>query len=515
MPEQRNAPQCPEEEALVCGICIWFPESIPRVTSMLDPEDFYIQKHRLIFSAIAKMQVEGEPIDCMSICARLEADGHLEKCGGRAEVMGLEAEVATAEHVEHHCKLVKESAVRRRLIHAAMGLQEAAYNEPGLVQEWIDPQIIKLRELMPPDYVSNHWWRGRKFLNWDATPPEWIIQPFITPSDLMLCVANAGVGKSWFMIAMALQCGLGIPWLGRFRTRPTRTLYCDFDNHGDANWLRVRMRKVAAGIGLEEPFHECPEFGVMTRFHLPSGINLYRGDNVNLFRQAIQDGGYGLVILDTLQSVHGAERENDAGQMGIVMNRLREISYSTKAAIVIAHHAKKPNAQDNGSYASYRGSTTIAAQVDCMIDITRGREGLLEVKHTKARHTKELSPFAVSITEGTEDTITIQIEDEYALTSHKKDLAKAWLLTELWNLPEDKLPRLEGRISQVNIIKEAGLADIASDKVIREALKELEDAGRMDCAPGQVIGANTRSKYWRVVDRAANQFTFFEPKKEE
>src|ERR1035437_4590286 len=55
----------------------------------LRPDDFYRERHRLIYRAIIQLQEASEPIDTLTVTAQLTEIGKLEEAGGREYVETL------------------------------------------------------------------------------------------------------------------------------------------------------------------------------------------------------------------------------------------------------------------------------------------------------------------------------------------------------------------------------------------------------------------------------------------
>jgi hypothetical protein len=74
-------PQNLEAEQAVLGAMMLEPEVGSSVFEMLQPEDFYRDNHRLIFSAIRDLFEKGDPIDLVSVAEILRQQGRLEQVG--------------------------------------------------------------------------------------------------------------------------------------------------------------------------------------------------------------------------------------------------------------------------------------------------------------------------------------------------------------------------------------------------------------------------------------------------
>ena len=119
-----------EAEQAVLGAVMLEPEAGSSVFEMLQPEDFYRDNHRLIFSALRDLFEKGDPIDLVSVAESLRQQGRLEQVGGIATISEIARSVPSAANVDYYAKLVTEKALLRQLIRATSSIQERGY-EPG------------------------------------------------------------------------------------------------------------------------------------------------------------------------------------------------------------------------------------------------------------------------------------------------------------------------------------------------------------------------------------------------
>lgn len=131
MHDRQLPPQNLEAEMSVLGAVFLDNPCLRKVSGMVDPLDFYRESHRLILKAMLHHQVKKQPIDLVTICKTLKDHGKLEEVGGAAYIANLVDYTPTSANVEHYCKIVREMALRRRLILHGRKIQEAAYgSEP-------------------------------------------------------------------------------------------------------------------------------------------------------------------------------------------------------------------------------------------------------------------------------------------------------------------------------------------------------------------------------------------------
>ena len=89
----------------------------------LRDEDFYRQRHRLIFNAVHSLHSRGEPVDALTVTEQLTNLGELEESGGKEFVSGLASTVPVAGNADHYARIVKANAMLRRLLEASHKIQ--------------------------------------------------------------------------------------------------------------------------------------------------------------------------------------------------------------------------------------------------------------------------------------------------------------------------------------------------------------------------------------------------------
>src|SRR3989344_7928094 len=85
----RLPPQSLESERALLGALLLKPDAIHDVSDLIRPDSFYAEKHRIIFNAMRELADRGEPIDQLSLSARLQDQGLLERAGSRSYLAEL------------------------------------------------------------------------------------------------------------------------------------------------------------------------------------------------------------------------------------------------------------------------------------------------------------------------------------------------------------------------------------------------------------------------------------------
>ena len=134
----QGQPHSVEAERTVLGALLLDPEAIIRVSDLLRPEDFYDPTHRDIYQAISQLYTEHEPVDFVTVSAKLADNKKIQEIGGSAFLAQLASAVPTSSHVYQYGQIVKTKAVHRRVIEAGQRVAGLGYEEGRPIAELLD-----------------------------------------------------------------------------------------------------------------------------------------------------------------------------------------------------------------------------------------------------------------------------------------------------------------------------------------------------------------------------------------
>jgi replicative DNA helicase len=113
-------------------------DAVARVAAGLQPEDFYRDAHRVVYTAIIELFERGEPADLVTVTDHLQQMGKLEEIGGATYLASLPNGVPTALNAEHYAAIVIEKATLRALIAAGGAITSLGYEGGDDVVELLD-----------------------------------------------------------------------------------------------------------------------------------------------------------------------------------------------------------------------------------------------------------------------------------------------------------------------------------------------------------------------------------------
>lgn len=97
--------------------------------SFLKPADFFSEQNQILYKAFEELFNRGEAITQITVANELVGVKKLNDVGGTAYLSGLVAQVFSPIYAKHYGQIVKNTAIRRRLISASERISSIAYNE--------------------------------------------------------------------------------------------------------------------------------------------------------------------------------------------------------------------------------------------------------------------------------------------------------------------------------------------------------------------------------------------------
>lgn len=113
---ETSLPHDIEAERSVIGAVLLESEAIEDAAEILQGGEFYVAAHNVIFRAMLDLADDGEPIDIVTLTARLKDKQQLEEVGGVGYLTQLAQAVPTAANVAYYADIVAKHAVHRQYI---------------------------------------------------------------------------------------------------------------------------------------------------------------------------------------------------------------------------------------------------------------------------------------------------------------------------------------------------------------------------------------------------------------
>lgn len=125
----RTPPYSLEAEISVLGGMLIDRDAVAHAAELVDESMFYREANRRLFRGMIRLFERGDVIDVITLSEELKKTDELDAAGGMPYLAELLDAVPTAANIEYHAKIVREKALLRRLIEAATGIIQDAYEQ--------------------------------------------------------------------------------------------------------------------------------------------------------------------------------------------------------------------------------------------------------------------------------------------------------------------------------------------------------------------------------------------------
>ncbi len=354
---EKLTPQNLEAEQSLLGALLLDKDAIIRVGDIVAKDDFYADKHRVVFEAMLDLFRKHEPIDLLSLSNRLQEKGEIERIGGRAYLIQLSNTVPTASHVVHYAQIVQKKATLRRLINAASEISGLGYEESEDVERVLDQaeqslfkvsqKFLKASFTAIQDILDDAFERIDE-LHREKGKLRGIASGFtdldsllggLQKSDLVILAARPSCGKTSLALDIARHVAVkGKTPVGLFSLEMSKEQLVDRLLCAEANVNLWSMRTGhLSESGQNDDFSRIGH-ALGTLSEAPMYIDDSAAANIMEIRTKARrlqmEKGLGLLIVDYLQLMESRNSQSD--------NRVQEISEITRGLKSIARELNIP-----------------------------------------------------------------------------------------------------------------------------------------------------------------------------
>ncbi len=343
----RIPPQNLESEMAVLGGIMLHADAIHEVTDVITPASFYADKHKAVFETMLELSSRGEPIDLLTLSAKLKEKKILEKVGGRAYLTELVQSIPPASSIRHYAEIVQKKYTLRRLIDAAENIGEMGFDENKDVLELLDKaekQIFDISnsssstKFVALSSTLDEAWERLDRLHHSKDEHRGVSTGFrdldnmlsgFQKSDLIILAARPSMGKTALALDIARQAAVnhGVP-VGIFSLGMSSQQLVDRMLSADSmvNSWKLRTGKLSIEHDFEKIKHSMDRLS-----KAPIYIDDQPGNNIMKMRSVARklkiEKGLGMIVVDYLQLMTPTGNYKSSDNM---VNQVTEISRSLK-----------------------------------------------------------------------------------------------------------------------------------------------------------------------------------------
>lgn len=217
--------------------------------------------------------------------------------------------------------------------------------------------------------------------------PVPLIDGILDRNTLVRIIGTSGHGKTFVMIDIASHIALGLPWLGR-ECSQGNVVYMVAEG---VSGIRARVRSW-------ESLHKT-ELGGRAKF-LPRAVQVMNQNEWLIWVAAMARIRPTLIVIDTQARITVGANENDAKDMGVLVDRAELLRAKTGACVALIHH--KGRQGDHG-----RGSTVVPAALDVEISVTKQGRSRITVVSEKQKDREDFSPISLDLVSEGESAVIV------------------------------------------------------------------------------------------------------------
>jgi replicative DNA helicase len=350
----RRPPYSEDAEQAVLSAMLMDADAILAASQFVDDTMFYREGHRRIYRAMVALSERGDVIDPLTLSEELSRRGELESSGGKDYISFLVDAVPTAANIEYHAKIVKEKALRRRLIEVSTATVSEAFESAEPAAVLLDAAEHKIFEINQAR--GNEGFRRIKELLWPAmmrietlqsgdgsvtgVPSGYKDLDELTAgfqkSDLIIIAARPSMGKTAFVLNIAQNAALDhqVPVaFFSFEMNKESLVQRLLTAEGRVDAQRLRRGKLQD----EEYVRLGRAAGILS--HAPIWIDDTPGMTLlelrSKARRLKMEQQIGLVVVDYLQLMQGpANSESRQQEISMISRSLKQLARELEIPVI-------------------------------------------------------------------------------------------------------------------------------------------------------------------------------------
>lgn len=369
-PFEFGLPCDPQTEKLVLANCINDPNRFAELIGVLDANDFSLDQHVMIWSALCQMHQDGKPIDRVSLGMYLHDQKLLASVGGLSALIDLENGMPQFSNVDSWAETIKKKSVKRKAIMECNRymLRLAESNEEA--SDVFEEASARMSELngelagdigfsTPADIIRecggiNNYLDHRR--NAGIQTPWTGLNRMtggLRPNELIVIAAHTARGKTAFAMNIA-------HWTASRHNIPVAIFSMEMDK------AMINDRLIAINGRFDGRILRRPErdpiaereriqvVGESTRY--VAGLPILIRDNTTATVPAIESNlrrlmtrvPIGMVIVDYLQLMSGVgHKGNRAEEVAAITRGLKRMSSNFKIPVIALSQFNRDSARDN------------------------------------------------------------------------------------------------------------------------------------------------------------------------
>lgn len=345
-------PHSPELEQAALGSLLIDGDLFKAVE--IEPEYFYLAKHRLIFEAMSRLSSAGSDIDLLTVQAELESTNRLADVGGPSYLTLLVTSTADAYNLPSYVAKLRRLWLHRDTLDVSRALAKTGYDKSADVDTQRSDAAARLlqhaatvRQAKPLAALVSHAWdraveakdgEGQTFVPTAFRDLNHVLGGGLRFGEMAILGGVPGIGKSAFALSAAMHMAGSAP--GAFFSL-------------EMSDLQVGMRAVAMEAGLNTQYMRQGELSARewekfvaaqdTLARLPMYISTGSHTTANIRAGLVrlqQQHGIRWCVIDYLKKIND-ENPSETARIETISRRLADLAVDLDIALLVIHSITK------------------------------------------------------------------------------------------------------------------------------------------------------------------------------
>jgi replicative DNA helicase len=366
----RRPPYSEDAEQAVLSAMLMDQDAVLRATESVDDTMFYAERHRRIFRAMLAIAERGGVVDPLTLADELGRRGEIEAAGGKDYIGFLVDVVPTAANVDYHAQIVREKALRRRLIEVSTAIVQEAYESQLTAFDLLDDAEAKI--FLVAQVRAREGFTRIKELLWPTMERIEALQhggktvtgvasgfsdldemtSGFQPADLVIVAARPSMGKTAFTLNVAQHAAIEhqVP-VAFFSLEMSKESLVQRMLTSEARIDAQRLRK---GMLRDDDFPRLARAaGILSSAPVwiddTPGITLL--EMRSKARRLKAESGVGLVVVDYLQLMQGpANSESRQQEVSTISRGLKALAKELNVPVIALSQLSRAPEQRTGDH---------------------------------------------------------------------------------------------------------------------------------------------------------------------
>ena len=433
---QKIMPYSIETEESLLGNILLYPETMQEaVESDVTEEDFYLDKHRKIFTVMVNMYRNHEKIDTVSLSAKLKDFDLFDKIGGIDYLIELTDSTIGAINTGEYIRIIKNKSFSRKLIKTGEEIANDAYDTKLPIQdimEMAEKKIINITH----SRTDNTFKKSSEVFDEAIKKIELIQESKSTitgvkscysaldkitggfqKGDFIILAARPSMGKTAFALNLALNAAAVSPGAVAFFSYEMPSEQLAFRMLSAKS--KVDSQKLRQGRLDEKDWSKINEANQQLKhqkIYVDDSSNQKVSDMLAKCRKLQNEDGLSIVFIDYIQfinaSTHSESRQQEVSEISRALKTMaRELNVPVIALSQLSRSVEKRDKKDRRPMLSdLRETGSLEQDADLVMFLYR------EDYYKSADERSDVEDIEVIIAKhrnGPIDTVKLRFEKEY------------------------------------------------------------------------------------------------------